>query len=143
MNPVDPSITWQTVEKTEPVSYLSRVAEGTFVAGGGGDGTSGLILLGGGNLLLIGGGNLLLIASTVGVANAKRRAPDLQDMQEAGALLASQALVWHVWKSQMGTTVPKERDVVQPVDGSRWTVKSIAVQALAQRYRLTCLRERP
>lgn len=110
--PVDASQTWQTVEGTEPVTLYARTDEATFAT------------------------------PPVMVPNAKRRAPDLLTLQETGALLASQALVWHIWLSQTGIAV-KEGDVIQDGAGVRWTVKTLAAQSFGQRFRCACLKERP
>jgi hypothetical protein len=75
------------------------------------------------------------------VTNAKRRAPNFEDLQVAGALLASQALVWHLWKATLGGTTPTIGDVLETAAGERYVVKAVATQSLTQRYRLVCLKE--
>ena len=77
----------------------------------------------------------------VAVEKAKRRAPSYSEMSLAGALLANGDLVWHLWKDKLGDIVPKVNDLIKGADGTRWIVKALASQSIAERQRLICQQE--
>lgn len=79
-------------------------------------------------------------ADEVQVENCLRTAPTRDDVE----LLATAEVVFNLWKSQMGETppVPKNGDVVEEADQTRWTVKRVQIMDEGERYRLTCQKER-
>jgi hypothetical protein len=72
---------------------------------------------------------------------AVRRAIDRSELSLAPVLATRQAVVFHVWKYHLGSTVPKRYDVVLDEAGVRWTVERVETMSEGTRWRLTTVRE--
>src|SRR5262245_16879214 len=79
------------------------------------------------------------VPTPVTVANAKRRA----EMRTAPGELGLRQLTWHLWQANLGGTVPKRHDQIRDAAGVTYSVDSVEVASLGQRFRLVTTEVRP
>ena len=78
------------------------------------------------------------------VANAERKNPTAKDLADGQSFLTANDTVFYVWKSQMGSVVPKPgdkfsiSDSLAPDNGEAFTVRLVSTFLLGQRYQLVC-----
>ena len=77
------------------------------------------------------------------VPNARRqRRPDGYDLSLIGGKNSPAPsrliVVWKIWKDQL-PVVPKMGDLVVDSTGVKWSVETVEIQLLNNRYRLTCV----
>jgi len=108
---VDTSGHWRFITGRETVRFFPRYGEGTFEPPDG-----------------------------LEVAEAKRN--DLTKEEMGGdALLATYGVAWTLWKDFLEGHEPKYGDRVQDVDGIIYSVQSVKILSLRQRFRCVCLRQ--
>jgi hypothetical protein len=76
----------------------------------------------------------------VDVADVLRRATD-KSLLANDKSLARGSTVFHMWTANLGDITPKVNDRVEDADTTTWTVKTVELQTLGTRYKLTCAKE--
>lgn len=82
------------------------------------------------------------------VSDAERKNPTAKDLADAQAFLSVNDTMFYVWKSKLGSVVPKPGDRLTiadssaPDNGEAFTVRSVSTFLLGQRYQLVCGRQK-